>query len=141
LKSSNLLIDKKWRCKVSDFGISRVKKSTLAGSESTSQTTNTVIGTPAYMAPETISRNTFSEASDVYSFGVVLAELIDGNAPFSDLDLFPQQVMYGVVHENLRPSVPASCPASLKALIDDCLNAAANKRPDFEEIKKRLKRI
>jgi len=133
LKNSNLLIDKKWRCKVADFGISRIKPSRTQ--------TMTLVGTPAYMAPEVISQNRYSEKGDVYSFGVLLNELHTGEPPYADLNLFPEQVMYAVVHEGLRPSLAADCPQPLAVLITDCLSADPLKRPSFKEIKLRLKRM
>jgi tRNA A-37 threonylcarbamoyl transferase component Bud32 len=133
LKNSNLLIDKKWRCKIADFGISRIKP--------TNTQSMTLVGTPAYMAPEVISQNKYSEKGDVYSFGVVLCELYNGKAPYSDMNLFPQQVMYAVVQEGLRPTIDPDCPSALAVLIQDCLHADPAKRPDFKEIKLRLKRL
>jgi len=133
LKNSNLLIDKKWRCKIADFGISRIKP--------TNTQSMTLVGTPAYMAPEVISQNKYTEKSDCYSFGVVLCELYSGKAPYADMNLFPQQVMYAVVQEGLRPTIDSDCPSALAVLIQDCLYADPVKRPDFKEIKLRLKRL
>eukprot|EP01119_Soliformovum_irregulare_P021472 TRINITY_DN7153_c0_g1_i2.p1 TRINITY_DN7153_c0_g1~~TRINITY_DN7153_c0_g1_i2.p1 ORF type:complete len:1103 (-),score=306.90 TRINITY_DN7153_c0_g1_i2:47-3286(-) len=93
LKSSNLLIDKKWRCKVADFGVSRIKPFLTQ--------TMTTVGTPAYMAPEVILKNEYSEKVDVYSFGIVLNEIDTGQPPYGDSTLFPQQVMYAVAHEGI----------------------------------------
>lgn len=49
--------------------------------------------------------------------------------------------MYAVVHEGLRPTIPKDCPSALTVLIKDCLNAEPSKRPDFTEIKLRIKRL
>ncbi len=133
LKSSNLLIDKQFHCKVADFGVSRLKPTT--------ELTMTVVGTPAYMAPEVISKNKYTESADVYSFGVVLVELLSGKTPYHDMTLFPQQVMYAVVQEGLRPSIPKDCPPALEILIKECLDQEPAKRPPFPEIKARLKRM
>jgi serine/threonine protein kinase len=54
----------------------------------------TLVGTPAYMAPEVINQNRYSEKADVYSFGIVLGELWNGEVPYSDIDLFPEQVRF-----------------------------------------------
>eukprot|EP01114_Cavostelium_apophysatum_P011195 TRINITY_DN2539_c0_g2_i2.p1 TRINITY_DN2539_c0_g2~~TRINITY_DN2539_c0_g2_i2.p1 ORF type:complete len:1198 (+),score=392.63 TRINITY_DN2539_c0_g2_i2:210-3803(+) len=135
LKTSNLLIDNRFRCKIADFGISRMK-SILTQSYATS-----LVGTPAYMSPEVISANKFSEAADSYSFGVVLTELWSGEAPYADTNLFPQQVMYAVVQEGLRPTIAMDCPLPLRLLIKDCLHTEPSMRPNFKEIKSRLKRM
>ena len=139
LKATNLLIDRKWRVKVSDFGISRVKKASAVGHDM--QTTSTAVGTPAYMAPETITRNAYSEASDIFALGIVLGELVDGQVPYADLDMFPQQIMYAVVHEGLRPTIADTCPDALRQLINEATHATPSKRPLIAEVKARLKRL
>ncbi|KAK4274677.1 hypothetical protein QN277_017866 [Acacia crassicarpa] len=75
IKSSNILLDKQWNPKVSDFGLAK-----LLGSERSYVTTR-VMGTFGYVAPEYASTGMLNERSDVYSFGVLIMEIISGRNP------------------------------------------------------------
>ncbi|KAI7735988.1 hypothetical protein M8C21_022400, partial [Ambrosia artemisiifolia] len=76
-KSSNILLDKNWNAKLSDFGLAR-----LGPSDELSHVSTAVVGTVGYAAPEYIQTGRLTYKSDVWSFGIFLYELITGRRPF-----------------------------------------------------------
>ncbi|MDE2141616.1 MAG: protein kinase [Elusimicrobia bacterium] len=78
LKPSNVMLTTEGRVKVMDFGIARMAKDSMTRHSMT----NTIAGTPPYMAPEQ-EQGTVRKESDVYALGVCLYEMTTGHLPFS----------------------------------------------------------
>ncbi|MBI5208800.1 MAG: protein kinase [Elusimicrobia bacterium] len=77
IKPSNIMVTDDGSCKVMDFGVARQAKDAM-----TKTMTNTVVGTPPYMAPE-LEQGTVRPESDVYALGIVFYEMLTGELPFA----------------------------------------------------------
>ncbi len=80
IKPENVLIDKRGRVKIADFGLAK-----LLGPEGSDQSltaTQQVMGTLRYMAPEQMQgARAVDHRADIYSLGVVFYELLTGELP------------------------------------------------------------
>ncbi|XP_006648463.3 probable serine/threonine-protein kinase SIS8 [Oryza brachyantha] len=132
LKSPNLLVDKNWVVKVSDFGMSRLKHHTFLSSKSTA-------GTPEWMAPEVLRNEPSNEKCDVYSFGVILWELATMRVPWSGLN--PMQVVGAVGFQNRRLDIPKEVDPLVASIISSCWENDPSKRPSFSQLLSPLKHL
>ena len=119
IKPANIIMTRAGRLKVADFGIARLDDGGLTQ-------VNTMVGTPAYMAPEQILGKAIDQRVDLYSAGVLLYLLLTGRPPFKGPT---ESVLYRVVHE--RPAMPSETEGSLRPRFYDALLATAlAKDPD-----------
>ncbi|KAG0478333.1 hypothetical protein HPP92_013052 [Vanilla planifolia] len=72
IKASNILLDEKFRAKISDFGLARYF------AEDQSHLSTGLAGTFGYMAPEYIVHGQLTEKADIYSYGVLVLEILTG---------------------------------------------------------------
>lgn len=141
VKSSNILLDRKWNAKVSDFGLAK-----LLGSEESHVTTR-VMGTFGYVSPDYASTGMLNESNDVYSFGVLLMEIITGRSPVDYsrppgetnlVDWFKGMIASHRGEELVDSLIGVPPPSrALKRILLVCLRCIdmdANKRPKMGQI-------
>ena len=82
IKPENLLIDRKGRVKIADFGLAKILDPQADSAAARLTMEGQVMGTPHYMAPEQLEKPlAVDHRADIYSLGVVLYEMLTGDLP------------------------------------------------------------
>jgi hypothetical protein len=139
LNSNNVLVNKEWVVKITDFGLSKVKCTSRLSRRSG------IIGTVNYAAPEVIRGASSSEASDVYAFGVLVWEILTRKIPWKDLTEY--QIIYKMTAATKRVTTEANAttenfllrgaddlPAGAQEMMHACWTSQPTERPFFPQL-------
>ena len=124
IKPDNILLDENMYPQVSDFGLSRKMP------EDQNDVTR-MVGTPLYMAPETLEGASYNEAVDVYAYGVMLDELYTLNTPLRNARYLSE--LKGHAHE-VDAFKNACLGEELQNLIEKCCDKDPRSRPTMRQV-------
>ena len=121
IKPENILLDKKGRVKIADFGIAKILGA-ASGPELTQ--TQSVVGTPHYMAPEQMEKPTMVDhRADIFSLGVVFYEMLTGELPLGkfappstrkvEVDVRLDDVVLRTLERDPETALPARQPGEI----------------------------
>lgn len=123
IKPANVMVTPA-RAKVVDFGIAAAAGPGRPDAE--------LLGTPAYLAPERLLRDTVEPASDVYALGVLLYRLLTNESPWT-VDTTTQMLDAHIyIEPNPMPQLPG-VPVQVTDLITGCLRKDPGERPSAAE--------
>ncbi|KAG8362808.1 hypothetical protein BUALT_BualtUnG0035100 [Buddleja alternifolia] len=148
IKSTNILLDEKYRAKISDFGTSR-----SIAIDQTHLTTR-VLGTFGYLDPEYFQSSQFTEKSDVYSFGVVMVELLTGEKAISSvraevgrslathfLHSMDENRLFDILDAKVHKEGTSEEIVAIAELARRCLHLNGKRRPTMREVAVELEGI
>ena len=111
VKPANIMLTRKGRVKITDFGLAH-----LAGRSKLTKS-GTTLGTPAYMSPEQALGEPTDRRSDVWGVGIVLYEMMAGRPPF--VSEHEQATIYSIINEDPEPltAVRTGLPTELDRIV------------------------
>jgi len=113
IKPANLIVTKTGQVKLTDFGIARLEDANLTQVAS-------MIGTPAYMAPEQFTGNGIDHRVDLFACGVLLYRMLTGRRAFTGAT---EQVMYKILND--EPPAPSVVTNGVRPVGFDAIVARA----------------
>jgi serine/threonine protein kinase len=121
LKPENVMIDGQGNVKIMDFGIAR-------SMEAGTRLTGSMVGTPAYMAPEQVAGKPVDYRTDIYSLGLMLYEMFTGAPAFTADNSIA--VALKQMREDPRPphEIEPNIPVGTERAILKCLEKDPAKR-------------
>jgi hypothetical protein len=126
VKPSNIMLTRGGRVKVADFGVAKA-----IGEQTDLTRTGTVIGSPAYMAPEQVRGEVLDGRADLFSLGVVLYELLLRRKPFPADTV--TTLIYQILHDDplADPQISRALGEEAAAFLRRCLSKPLDTRvPD-----------
>ncbi|KAL6212527.1 hypothetical protein ACLB2K_017746 [Fragaria x ananassa] len=142
VKSSNILLDSKFKARIADFGLAKIL---AKHGEGEPHTMSVIAGSFGYIAPEYAYTTKINEKIDVFSFGVVLLELTTGREPnnggeYTNLAEWAWQ-QYGEgknIDEALDEDVKKTCYSEEMATVFKlgliCTSTLPSTRPSMKEV-------
>lgn len=150
VKSSNILLDENMSAKISDFGLSRIGPSNMAGT--TNVYTSMIRGTFGYMDEEYFLTRRLTRKSDVYAFGVVLFEVLSRRLAVNPLLEEEQRGLAGwarhctregtIINKLMDPclmgKILPTCLEVFVEIADKCILKCPKHRPSMAEVVAKL---
>ncbi|KAF7806705.1 putative serine/threonine-protein kinase PIX13 [Senna tora] len=151
-KPSNILLDKTYNAKLSNFDLAKFGPST----DDETHVSTQVLGTPGYVAPESIATGHLYVKSEVYGFGIVMVEILTGKRityiiklcgqnqslmEWLKSNLLSRMKMRRAMDPKLEGKYPSKLASQVAHLALRCIQTDPKVRPSMEEVVETLEQI
>jgi len=141
LNSKNLLVNKEFKVKVADLGLSESLENYEGDEEAFCEQSSKRLGTLRWMSTEMLKRQCKSmEKSDIWSFGMVMFEIGTQTIPYWDkveADV-KRAILQGEHPVSQVPEIWNDIPTQYKDLMTSCWDHDFRKRPSFKFLHEQL---
>nr|XP_043630327.1 uncharacterized protein LOC122601647 [Erigeron canadensis] len=146
IKSSNILLDKNMRAKISDLGLSKIGPANQQHSVLVSH----AVGTPGYCDPLYMEEGFLTKESDIYSFGVILLEVLCGRLCYVYMNRqcqilvpmwkqsYKKKKLDVIIFQDLLHQMDPACLEIFSELAFRCLKKAREERPLISYVVEKL---
>ncbi|KAL3842855.1 hypothetical protein ACJMK2_020836 [Sinanodonta woodiana] len=149
LKSTNCVVDSRWTCKITDFGVPSLRALEKMSAAQNGEEEN--CDKMLWMAPEVLLRrkDIDRQKADIFSLGIILKEVFTRSGPYSEYPFLTSYEIVSKVRDNVggsnsfRPMIPIQLRqhSELTSLMEDCWQDDPTHRPTATRVLKALNRI
>ena len=129
IKPSNIFLDKYYKIKLGDFGLSRKYYTGYA---------NTILGTPLYMAPEMLEKKQYNVEADIWALGCSIYELTNYVVPFEAPNM---DILLNIIRSGPPKRINFIYSEHLWNIVSNMLIADYRKRPSASELLEKCNQI
>lgn len=134
LKCKNVLLSSSGNIKLADFGCAKRLNGSMTTSSSM-ESSESICGTPLWMAPEVMRKEGVDYAADIWSLGCTVIEMATGKPPkWGDQISNPMAAVYKIAHSNEMPKFPAGFSKEGLDFLHKCFERNTKKRWTSENL-------
>ncbi|XP_078343874.1 serine/threonine-protein kinase Nek2-like isoform X2 [Oculina patagonica] len=124
LKPANVFLDSNDNVKLGDFGLARVLQHDTSFAK-------TFVGTPYYMSPEQVNKQSYNEKSDIWSLGCLVYELCSLSPPFTAMN---QRSLEAKIRIGKFRPIPDQYSQELSEVVNSMLRVNEDRRPSIDKL-------